>query len=113
MSVVTPLTYRRHRAEALAAGPADAAIGVAFESEFQRLRSDDVEVADVFRSLDGDAADHLLAAVYRTGDVTELRRMIDAGLNERATAAAHERAERDLTTAWDDAGESLAEGRAA
>lgn len=111
---VTPLTYRRQRAEALAAGPSDVAVAEALD----QLLADDAEVADVIGWLDQAEyaqLDRLRGAAVRGGDaealayVAEVRRLVHAKLQPRAEQIAADRQEAN----WNDAAEALAEGRAA
>ena len=113
-NIVTALTYRRQRAEALAAGPEDQAVQAALDE----LMADDTEVADVFGWLDQveyTQLDRLRGAAIRGGAaealayVAEERRLAEAYLQPKAERIAADRQEAN----WNDAGEALAEGRAA
>jgi hypothetical protein len=109
---VSPATFERQRARALAAGPSDDAVSDALLN----LWADASELTDAMGCLDCaryDELDALRVDALRTGDWSAYgdawRAALNAELKPRAVEVAREQQERS----WRDADEAMADARAA
>lgn len=101
LPAVTPLTFRRRRADALHLGPSDDAINSILED----LKANDAEVIDAsgcFEPREYDELDALMVAAYRSGDWATYGVRYSELVTETLMESARLQARREQVSSWDD-----------